>query len=261
MPRANRYFLPGYVWHLTQRCHRRAFLLKCAKDRRTWLRWLFEAKKRYGLCVLNYIVTSNHIHLLVQDTGPHVIAHSLQLVAGRTAQAYNQRKRRNGAFWEDRYHATAVQTDRALVRCVTYIDLNMVRAGVVSHPSQWAASGYSELQALPQRYRIVNVPVLMALLGFDDVTSMQTARARWVNDRSQPCGQRDASWTESLAVGAQAFVEEIKARLAGRARGRAVTSQYDGFVLKEPSACYQPRSDTKTGAIRAARVDFSRKNG
>jgi hypothetical protein len=39
-----------------------------------------EAKKRFGLCVLDYIVTSNHIHLLVKDTGANVIAESMQLI-------------------------------------------------------------------------------------------------------------------------------------------------------------------------------------
>ena len=114
MPRANRHFLPGQLWHLTHRCHEKAFLLKFARDRRRYLRWLFEAKKRFGLCVLNYVVTSNHIHLLVKDTGEGVIAQSMQLVAGRTAQEFNQRKGRQGAFWEDRYHATAVETHAAL---------------------------------------------------------------------------------------------------------------------------------------------------
>jgi len=66
------------------------------------LRWVFEAKKRFGLSVLNYMVTSNHIHLLVKDTGSNVIAQSMQLIAGRTAQEYNQCKGRQGAFWEDR---------------------------------------------------------------------------------------------------------------------------------------------------------------
>jgi len=45
-----------------------------ARDRRRYLRWLFEAKKRFGLSVLNYMVTSNHIHLLIRDTSPNVIA-------------------------------------------------------------------------------------------------------------------------------------------------------------------------------------------
>ena len=72
------------------------------------MHWLFEAKKRFGLSVLNYMITSNHVHLLIKDTGPNVIADSMQLIAGRTAQEYNQRKDRQGAFWEDRYHATAI---------------------------------------------------------------------------------------------------------------------------------------------------------
>jgi hypothetical protein len=46
MPRANRYFLPGYVWHM-HRCHQRKFLLKLARDRRRYLHWLFEARKRF----------------------------------------------------------------------------------------------------------------------------------------------------------------------------------------------------------------------
>ena len=82
MPRANRYFLSGYVWHITHRCHQRQFLLKFGRDRCRYLHWLFKAKKRFGLCVLDYMVTSNHIHLLVKDTGPNVIAQSMQLIAG-----------------------------------------------------------------------------------------------------------------------------------------------------------------------------------
>ena len=67
MPRANRYFIPCHVWHITHRCHKQEFLLKFKRDRERWLYWLWEAKKRFGLTILNYIVTSNHIHLLVQD--------------------------------------------------------------------------------------------------------------------------------------------------------------------------------------------------
>jgi len=70
MARANRHYIPdipGCIWHITHRCHKREFLLKFALDRRRWLEWLFEGKKRYGACILNYAVTSNHIHLLVKD--------------------------------------------------------------------------------------------------------------------------------------------------------------------------------------------------
>jgi len=100
MPRANRYFLPGYVWHITHRCHKREFLLKFARDKRRWLQWVFEAKKRFGVSILNYSVTSNHVHLIMRDPeGIDGIPQTMQLVAGRTGQEYNQRKNRKGAFW------------------------------------------------------------------------------------------------------------------------------------------------------------------
>jgi len=79
----------------------RTFLFRFARERRRYLHWLFEARKRFGLCVLDYIVTSNHVHLLIKDTGSNVIAESMQLIAGRTAQEYNERKARHGAFWEE----------------------------------------------------------------------------------------------------------------------------------------------------------------
>ena len=103
------------------------------------IHWWRTTKNATGLRVLNYMRTSNHIHLLVLDSGQrNIIRKSMQLIAGRTAQEFNQRKKRKGAFWEDRYHATAVETDHHLISCLTYIDLNMVRAGAVAHPSQWA---------------------------------------------------------------------------------------------------------------------------
>jgi putative transposase len=83
IPRANRNFLPGYVWHITHRCHHKQFLLKFVRDRCRYLQWVSEAKKRFGLSVLNYGVTCNHIHLLVKDTDRDVISQIMQLIAGR----------------------------------------------------------------------------------------------------------------------------------------------------------------------------------
>ncbi len=88
--RAKRHRIPGQIWHLTHRCHKREFLLRFGRDRRRWSEWLFQAEKRYGLRILNYMVTSNHIHLLARDDGGRdVIPDSIKLTAGRTGQEYN----------------------------------------------------------------------------------------------------------------------------------------------------------------------------
>jgi putative transposase len=92
------------------------------------------------------MATYNHIHLLIRDSGSKdTIAKPIQLIAARTKQEFDQRKKRKGAFGVDRYHPTAVETGAHSIQCLVFIDLNMVRAEVASHPSEWNFSGYNEI--------------------------------------------------------------------------------------------------------------------
>ncbi len=239
MPRANRHHIPGQVWHITHRCHKKEFLLKFARDRKRWIHWLFEAKKRYGLDILNYTVTSNHIHLLVVDGDRETIPKSLQLIAGKTAQEFNRRKDRKGAFWEDRYHATAIETGEYFLRCLVYIDLNMVRNGVVQHPSMWQHGGYLEIQNPPLRYSLINREKLIACCGLEIDEQLRKMHRRWVeeliyngNNVHQP------QWTESIAVGSEGFVQGVVQKLGQRAKGRLVREGIDFYELREPETAY-----------------------
>jgi REP element-mobilizing transposase RayT len=208
--------------------------LKFEKDRKIWMKWLYEAKKRFGLCVLNYIVTSNHIHLLVYDRETNAIPNSMQLIAGRTAQQFNQRKKREGAYWQDRYHATAIQTGEHLIRCLVYIDLNMVRAGVVLHPAHWQASGYREIQAPPIRKRIIDVSKLAELCEIYNVDNFRTIHRQWVEDALKENRLvREAKWSEAIAVGNEGYVKKTQRSLGLRAKARSCQSTVDGFQLKE----------------------------
>ena len=88
-----------------------------------WIYWLYQARTRYQLCVLNYMITSNHIHLLVKDNGENNIPKSMQLIASRTALEYNQWKRRKGLFREDPYHTTAIETEYLMdVLCISVVE-------------------------------------------------------------------------------------------------------------------------------------------
>ena len=235
MARAKRHYIPGHVWHITHRCHNREFLLKFPRDRRRWIEWLYQAKKRYsGLSVLNYMVTSSHVHLLVfDDGGRNVIPDSIKLVAGRTGQEYNVRKNRKGAFWEDRYHATAVESNRYLRQCITYIDMNMVRAGIVEHPTQWEFCGYNEIQNPRKRKGIIDFDRLMGLLGFEYYDGLKDAHYKWVNNAIQTDNSdKETKWTQSIAVGSKTFIEKMKGSLGYRVRGRKIICADDTFELR-----------------------------
>lgn len=240
MARAKRHYVPEQIWHITHRCHKREFLLKFSRDCRRWLTWLYEARRRYGLQILNYTVTSNHIHLLVAgDQDRDVIPNSIQLVAGRTGQEFNQRKSRKGAFWEDRYHATAIETGEHLLHCLVYIDLNMVRAGVVRHPSEWPFCGYNEIQAPKRKNVLINYEKLRELLGFETYDQVQTCHKELVEDcLKKGRNNRDDKWTKSIAVGNRDFIDEIKGTMGVMAKGRKCIEAEGSYQLREPSIAY-----------------------
>jgi putative transposase len=251
MARAKRHYIPGQIWHITHRCHKREFLLKFAKDKRRWLQWLYEAKKRYGLVILNYTVTSNHIHLLVaDDTARNTIPNSIKLIAGRTGQEYNQRKNRKGAFWEDRYHATAIENGEHLLKCIVYIDLNMVRTGVVTHPSEWPYSGYNEIQKPRRKFVLIHYDRLRQLMGFDSYQEARISQKKWVEACLQSqTNSREDKWTRSLAVGSRHFIDDIKKKMGIAAKWRKRLGDGDSFQLRESTIPYNAYLGVKNSDI------------
>jgi REP element-mobilizing transposase RayT len=231
--------------------------LKFDKDKKRWIHWLFEAKKRFGLKILDYTVTSNHIHLLVYDGKVNVIPKSIQLVAGRTAREYNLRKNRMGAFWQDRYHATAVKTGKHLIRCLAYIDLNMVRAGVVRHPGEWLYGGFNEIQKPKQRYSVINRNKLTALLGLKDPHQLSDYHRNWVEEvLKSSSNRRDEKWTQSIAVGDKEFVMQTKAKLGAKAIGRKASENNEDYVLKESQNPYSSVFAPEKGSLRLKNEHF-----
>ena len=235
MPRPIRFFIPGHVWHITHRCHNREFLLGYAKYRSFWMKWLYEGTSRYDVPILNFTVTSNHIHLLVlAPEDMQAIPRLMQLVAGRVGQIYNKSRNRKGAFWEKRYTATVVQTGEHLMRCFLYIDTNMVRANVVNHPRNWEHGGYHEIVKPKQRYRTIYRSEVSRLLDIEEKELSKTYQG-WIKAalrKGNLC--RDEIWSRGLAVGDTDFVEKIKKNI-----GRWVST----MAVSEEQASYGQQPD------------------
>ena len=216
MPRANRHsrIEVGRNYHVTHRCHDRAFLLKFARDRDAYRGWLREGLKRFKVRCLSYCITSNHVHLLLNTASREELSGLMQYVEGAMAQMYNVRKRRQGAFWSDRYHATLIDGGTHLWACLRYIDLNMVRAGVVRHPEQWAWTGWGELTGLRRRNRAIDMPALLAALGgVSREEFLANYRVSIAQSLAAVSLAKEPHWAESVAVGDPSFVDQVRAEL------------------------------------------------
>ena len=163
---------------------------------------------------MSYCLTSNHVHLLLRACDPEELASFMQLVAGGMAQAYNLRKRRQGAFWSDRYHATMIEDGEHLWRCLRYIDLNMVRAGVVEHPSEWEWTGWGELMGERRRNKLLNMAAVLAALDVSELDVFRLRHREQVENALRVHElDREPRWSESVAIGGSAYTECIAREL------------------------------------------------
>ena len=125
------------------------------------------------------------------------------------------------------------------MRCLAYIDLNRVRAGVVQHACQWLFSGYIEIQKPKQRYSLINRNKLTALLGIDEPYQLPDYHYNWLeNVLNGASNQRDVKWTQSIAVGDKEFVMQTKAKLGAKAMGRKALENNEDYVLKKAQNPY-----------------------
>ena len=156
-----RKFQEGRSYHVTHRCHNREFLLKTDIDRKEYIRLMWDAHGRWDVSILSYMLTSNHVHLLLSSPSLEDMSGFMAHVSGGMSHFYNRRKKRRGSFWECRYRATLIQDGSHLSRCLFYIAMNMVKAKIVKHPCEWDWSSHHELCGGRQRYRLLDIDRLL----------------------------------------------------------------------------------------------------
>ena len=243
MPRASRLSVEGGIFHLTHRCHNRQFHLKFARDRNDYRARMREALQECRVSLLDYCLTCNHVHLLVDTDDKHRVSRFMQTVAGDFARAYNRRKGRTNAVWGDSYHATLIDSGVYLERCQRYIELNMVRCGVVNHPREWEWVGYHEILGRRQRYRLLDLDRLCWRLGGARLVDVRRQLEEGLRDviAKDQC-RREPWWTMSLAVGRTGFIDRVRPQILGRQNLEIAEPDPGIWVLKESPAPYGPFS-------------------
>ena len=144
MARLPRLTVPGYPHHVIQRGNNRQAIFASTADRESLLGLLEESATRFGVAVHAYVLMDNHFHLLATPEAADSLPLMMQAVGRRYVRWFNDAQGRTGTLWEGRYKSTLVQTDRYLLACMAYIDLNPVRAGMVAQPRDypWSSHGH-----------------------------------------------------------------------------------------------------------------------
>ena len=143
MARLPRLTLPGYPHHIIQRGNNRQVIFADAQDFETMLALLAESAQKFGVAVHAYVLMDNHFHLLATPSTAEALPLMMQAVGRSYVRYFNNRHGRSGTLWEGRYRSTLIETERYLLACMVYLDLNPVRAGIVAQPLAWPWSSHA----------------------------------------------------------------------------------------------------------------------
>jgi putative transposase len=142
MPRRRRALLPDTALHLVQRANNGIACFVGDTDRLVFLDLLATLLAAHAIELHAFCLMTNHVHLLATPSAPNTVSTMMRSLGQRYAQYFNRRHARTGTLWDGRFRSTPVQTRHYVLACYRYIEMNPVRAALVSRPESYPWSSY-----------------------------------------------------------------------------------------------------------------------
>lgn len=132
MARLPRLVVPHQPHHVIQRGIDRQAIFRDSDDYAAFLKWLREAARQFKLALHAYVLMPNHVHLLVSPSDEEGLGKMMQWIGRYYVPYFNHKYQRVGTLWQGRYRATVIDSEQYLMTCMRYIELNPVRADLVT---------------------------------------------------------------------------------------------------------------------------------
>jgi putative transposase len=142
MARQPRLTVPAYPHHVIQRGNDRQVIVRDDADRKRLCALWQEHAHACKVALHAYVLMDNHFHLLVTPETADGLPKMMQAVGRAYVRYFNLRHKRTGTLWEGRYRSNLIESERYLLACMVYIDLNPVRAGMVMQAADFKWSSH-----------------------------------------------------------------------------------------------------------------------
>jgi putative transposase len=162
--------------HVIQRGNNRQALFTSDKDIVAYAHWLTEGAIKFNVRVHGWVFMTNHVHLLLTPSSENAISRLLQYLGRLYVRYFNFAYTRSGTLFEGRFKSSLVQQERYLLTCLRYIELNPVRAGMVTDPGDYQWSSY-RMHAFGIAAKLWSPHEAYLALGGDKGTRQRTYRA------------------------------------------------------------------------------------
>ena len=211
MTRSLRIEYEGAVYHVTARGNERKPIFKDGEDHKRLLQIIFQAKEKYDLKIISYVLMPNHYHLLL-ETPEGNLTKSMKYIQTNYAIYFNRRHKRSGHLFQGRYKAFIVEKESYLLEVSRYIHLNPLRAGMVKRLEDYEWSSYPEYMGKKKSDWIESGMILEQFGGSRDNREKRYREfcyagkgVRWEGFKEDIYG--------GFILGSKGFTQKVKARM------------------------------------------------
>ena len=142
MPRSPRLLLSQSFYHVMTRGNNRLQVFKTEADYRYYIELISRFKKELPFDLYHYCLMPNHIHFLIKTKDANNFSVFMKKLNLAYFYHYKNYYSWIGHFWQGRFKSQPVGKDEYFIQCGKYIELNPVRANLVSKPEDYSYSSY-----------------------------------------------------------------------------------------------------------------------
>ncbi len=239
MARPLRIEFPGAVYHVTSRGDRREPIFVDDGDRNALLEVVGQALSRFDAQMLAFCLMGNHYHFVLHTRQPN-LSRLMRHINGVYTQLFNRRHGKVGHLFQGRFKAILVDRDAYLLEVCRYVELNPVRADLVSKPQAWPWSSYRAHVGLAAAAAWLDVEGLHGyVLGHtaNSAADHRRAAARYSELVAAARETRlwDGALRQQIYLGDEAFVERMQARAERR---RSVAREIPRVQRRKPNSLH-----------------------
>ena len=136
MPRKPRIMSSTGIYHIILRSVNQHIIFEEDSDYQKFLFILSDCKKKYDSDIYAYCLMDNHIHMLVYLTDDK-LSSFFQSLGTRFVRWYNTKYSRSGHLFQERFHSTAIETEKAFLSTLIYIHNNPLKANMCRYGSEY----------------------------------------------------------------------------------------------------------------------------
>ena len=143
MPRKSRELIGSVFMHNMVQGINKEYIFQKEIQKNKYIRLIKKYSEKYKILIISYCIMDNHAHILTYSENINNISLFMKETNTEYAIYYNKSNNRVGYVFRNRFNSKIIYNQEYLLKCIKYIHMNPVKAGITEKEEEYKFSSSS----------------------------------------------------------------------------------------------------------------------